>query len=455
MDINIVKKRFLSNGNLDFITIAGGANSDVRRFEQNNQLYFKKTMSKCNIKYINRENLILHNISNIPNYQTSIKAVQFIQLLAGNAQNAGQVTTKSAGLDLLTWNYAPTWINGQKCTNIYFNPLLFLKFLRGTINALYTIHKIGIVHCDLKVDQICIPYKEIARGDESIKVDVDFDDIRIIDFGVSLWEGKVPLGRETIGISTNKYLSASFLENVKKYDATLNADYLKNINYSVDLYSLGYLIKNIISTIYTTVNKPYSDTWNNLTFRLNGLANSLLNYENGLQVPYNTTDCFPHEAYIQNIDKWIQEVSKEIQNDKKNRVVLFENNIPDDKRMKIPWNIIIGAIVFLSLVFIFREDIKKLITAEVNNTDEQQYALSLHAKAQKLFNENKRIEAIELFKQSSELGNLDARYSLASEYLIGKFIKEDEEAGIRLLKEAALSGHQPSIDLLKKLNISY
>jgi len=86
---------------------------------------------------------------------------------------------------------------------------------------------------------------------------------------------------------------------------------------------------------------------------------------------------------------------------------------------------------------------------EIQNTKAQES----YIKAQKLFNENKRIEAIELFKQSSELGNLDARYSLASEYLIGKFIKEDEEAGIRLLKEAALSGHQASKNLLKELNI--
>lgn len=103
-------------------------------------------------------------------------------------KSAFEVVTDSAGVDVGRWHSLPVRCNGLQYANIFSHPGALLRFVHGNLIALKSIHQYGIVHCDIKEDQLCIPFKiNLSKNKKIYNIEPDFANIAIIDFGVSLW----------------------------------------------------------------------------------------------------------------------------------------------------------------------------------------------------------------------------------------------------------------------------
>ena len=71
----------------------------------------------------------------------------------------GSVTTQDAGLTIEQWlAIRPRYANGQVLAHPFQSAQAFVQLTRACLLALQEIHSHGIVHCDIKADNICIPY---------------------------------------------------------------------------------------------------------------------------------------------------------------------------------------------------------------------------------------------------------------------------------------------------------
>jgi hypothetical protein len=344
LDSNDIKARFEDKElQFRFQSSETGVVSEVIRHKSNGDkpAYFQKTMKGDFSYWIEHENTILSNIAkNFP----ETKAVKLIKQITDINNREESVITESAGLDIFTWYYAPIEIeNEQRYSNIFFHPILFLNFLKESIYTLYTVNKIGISHCDLKNDQFCIPYKKIKSTENNMLVEIDFSNIKLIDFGFSFWEKRTAIdSTQRIVIATNRnglkneidkiidYRSDLLIDTIRKYNNSYDQEklehdraILKKINYSVDLFSFGYLLNSLMNGIYSQETQNDKDIWDKLKDKLNNLRDELYSFNDGIIPPYSEIK-LPHEAYIHQIENWIKDIEKDIPTPKEIKI-LFNN----------------------------------------------------------------------------------------------------------------------------------
>lgn len=111
---------------------------------------------------------------------------------------------------------------------------LFRKLLTQLLVGLHSLTSKGIVHCDLKPDNILIKYNP---------KDADTEEVKIIDFGASFMYSGAPF----LTVTTPEYLPPEFLmlfaqkknlNNKQKHDAILRTSH----PWSIDIWSLGIII---------------------------------------------------------------------------------------------------------------------------------------------------------------------------------------------------------------------
>lgn len=137
--------------------------------------------------------------------------------------NLQQIITTSAGVDLSKWyNIKAKVINDNTVIfDIFYNPLFLIATLKNSLLALQQIHKNDIIHCDIKLDNICLPFDgyDLEKGRVFKPL---FDNISLIDFGNSHWIGN-PLGnsrRYWLGYIENereRYQSKHLIGILKQY----------------------------------------------------------------------------------------------------------------------------------------------------------------------------------------------------------------------------------------------
>jgi hypothetical protein len=116
-----------------------------------------RTGHKYDYRYwAERENFFLREFLKRQNEFTHV--VQARHLISEN-EAAKQVLTRDAGITIADWlRVKPRYADTDTLSHPFQRSDAFLRMLRACLVALKQIHEHRIVHCDIKEDNICIPY---------------------------------------------------------------------------------------------------------------------------------------------------------------------------------------------------------------------------------------------------------------------------------------------------------
>lgn len=274
-----------------------------------------------------------------------------------NRQVIYEILTESAGIDSDKWSLLPVQLqhNGRHYKNIFSHPAVLLRFVRGSLIALKSIHKHGIVHCDFKGDQLCIPFSiQQSKDKRTYTIIPNFDQITIIDFGTALWElypidhatnpspFKVPSNWQQGRLDGQEYrggglvkASAEQIEHYKTHKKYNFAKAYQDVDCAMDLYSFGYVLKcmsaeNLEDSIEQHPSE--ADLWSVFFDEYQKWTDELIKYEYGF-FGFYTKDNLPHDDYIAKIDEWLRRVEAK-QNYSSDQLVFVVNNTKILKNVK-------------------------------------------------------------------------------------------------------------------------
>jgi len=171
--------------------------------------------------------------------------VQPRHLISEN-EAAKQVLTCDAGITIADWlrvksRYADT----ATLSHPFQRADVFLRLVRACLVALKEIHEHRIVHCDIKEDNICIPYAPSPLPEDGT-IRLEFEKLKLIDFAFSIAHA-IPLTQilvidpaERLPYQSELLVSALLAD---RRSGCPNA--VQQLDYRVDLFSLGYLAEKI------------------------------------------------------------------------------------------------------------------------------------------------------------------------------------------------------------------
>lgn len=157
------------------------------------------------------------------------------------------VVTVDAGVSVEDWlRVAPRYADGTRASHPFQHPAVLLELLRASLAALKEIHAHGIVHCDIKPDNICLPYKPCPLAEDRM-LRLDFGHLRLIDFSFSITPERA-LQRCPPVLPQAPYQSELYKGALRadRNSRKANGENIQKLDYRVDLYSLGYLAGRII-----------------------------------------------------------------------------------------------------------------------------------------------------------------------------------------------------------------
>jgi serine/threonine protein kinase len=122
----------------------------------------------------------------------------------------------------------------------------FLRLLRACLVALKQIHDHRIVHCDIKEDNICIPYAPNPFPEDGRKIRLEFGKLKLIDFAFSIAHA-IPL-TQILVINPDErvpYQSELLISALRSDRRSGSPNAVQQLDYRVDLFSLGYMAEKI------------------------------------------------------------------------------------------------------------------------------------------------------------------------------------------------------------------
>lgn len=197
--------------------------------------------------WIQRENDFLLDFT-VKKLRHTVELAAFAQGGAGRQTPVVElVATRDAGVTVEDWlRVQPRYENGVVWPHPFQHAGLFLQLLRACLVALREIHQLGIVHCDIKEDNICLPYEPCpcAPGQP---VRIDFGRVKLIDFAFSVCPDR-PLEHPLPILPAAPYQSNLLKEalGVDRSGRRRGRLAAQQLDYRVDLYSLGYLAERIL-----------------------------------------------------------------------------------------------------------------------------------------------------------------------------------------------------------------
>src|SRR5258706_7961432 len=233
-------------------TIVDCAHVRVERLDTRPMLFskvFKEFEDRQGQKYdyrywAERENYFLREFLKKQNEFTHV--VQARHLISEN-EAAKQVLTCDAGVTVANWlrvkaRYADT----ATLSNPFQRSDAFLHLLRASLVALKQIHEHRIVHCDIKEDNICIPYAPYPFQGGGRRMRLEFGKLKLIDFAFSIAHA-MPLTQILVIDPDERLLYQS-----ERLIAALQADRrsgcpnaVQQLDYGGDLFSLGHIAEKI------------------------------------------------------------------------------------------------------------------------------------------------------------------------------------------------------------------
>jgi hypothetical protein len=175
--------------------------------------------------------------------------VQARHLISEN-DAAKQVLTCDAGVTIANWlrvkaRYADT----ATLSHPFQRADVFLRLVRACLVALKELHEHRIVHCDIKEDNICIPYAPYPLPAAGQRVDLGFDRLKLIDFAFSVAHA-IPL-TQVLVIDPNErlpYQSGLLIAALHADRKSGSPNAVQQLDYRVDLFSLGYMAEKIAAS---------------------------------------------------------------------------------------------------------------------------------------------------------------------------------------------------------------
>jgi hypothetical protein len=122
----------------------------------------------------------------------------------------------------------------------------FLRLIRACLVALKQIHEHRIVHCDIKEDNICIPYAPNPFPGDGRKIRLEFEKLKLIDFAFSIAHA-IPL-TQILVINPDEhvpYQSELLISALRSDRRSGSPNAVQQLDYRVDLFSLGYMAEKI------------------------------------------------------------------------------------------------------------------------------------------------------------------------------------------------------------------
>ena len=157
------------------------------------------------------------------------------------------IATADAGVTVEDWlRLKPRYAGDLACKHPFQHAGMFLALLRACLQALAAIHRRGIVHCDIKPDNICLPC-EPWPCQPGRPVGVAFERIRLIDFAFAVTPER-PLTRPLPILPEAAYQS-SLLKAALAQDRARQRGgpfAAQALDWRVDLFSLGYFAGRIL-----------------------------------------------------------------------------------------------------------------------------------------------------------------------------------------------------------------
>ena len=212
------------------------------------------------------------------------------------------VKTKDAGISLAHWlRTKPTLVATQQTLKHPLEPVgAFLNLTKYCLIALKGLHQAGVIHTHLRADNICIPYAPRPyEFDTELKL--DYEGLTLIDFMFSIsstlkLSRPLPINLATVPSTQSDMLLMALAEDKKNR----NTDYIQRLDYSVDLYALGFILEQIFQQ-----NLRYPAGLDaELSMDIHTFIHELKSYKQGVpdSIKMRFLHLLPHDDYIQRIE---------------------------------------------------------------------------------------------------------------------------------------------------------
>lgn len=172
--------------------------------------------------------------------------VQARHLISEN-DAAKQVLTCDAGITIANWlRVKPRYADTTTLSHPFQRSDAFLRLIRACLVALKQIHEHRIVHCDIKEDNICIPYAPNPFPGGALSIRLEYENLRLIDFAFSVAHA-IPL-TQILVINPDErvpYQSELLISALRADRRSGSPNAVQQLDYRVDLFSLGYMAEKI------------------------------------------------------------------------------------------------------------------------------------------------------------------------------------------------------------------
>ncbi len=212
------------------------------------------------------------------------------------------VKTKDAGITLAHWLRTKPTIEAyhQPLKHPFENVGAFLSLAKHCILALKNIHQAGVIHANLRPDNICIPYAPCPY-EFNTELKIDYENLALIDFMFAI-SSTLKLSRPLPILSspipsTQSTLLINALDEDRK---NRNTDRSQRIDYSVDLYALGFILDQIFQQDLAYPDHLHAE----LSMEIHNFIAELKNYDNGVPdaVKMKYLHLLPHDGYLKHLD---------------------------------------------------------------------------------------------------------------------------------------------------------
>ncbi len=211
-------------------------------------------------------------------------------------QGMTEVATLDAGLTIEEWQQVGVLLaDGSRLLNPWLSGDNLLRLTHACLQALREIHAIGVIHCDIKPDNICLPYhprSQVFDPEQSLRI--DFSQLQLIDFSFSL-SADIPLQEAVLPINSRStsaaYIAPAFAQALQEDQCLGRPQQVNALDYRIDLYSLGYMLDNLLQERAIVWQQPAARAYlQQLATRLQQLPEQVL---------------LPHDDWLQQLDAWL------------------------------------------------------------------------------------------------------------------------------------------------------
>jgi len=290
-------------------TVVDCAHVRVERLDTHPVLFskvFKEFEDRQGQKYdyrywAERENYFLREFLKKQSEFTHV--VQARHLISEN-EAAKQVLTCDAGITVANWlrvksRYADT----ATLSHPFQRSDAFLRLIRACLVALREIHEHRIVHCDIKEDNICIPFAPNPYPGEGHRIRLEYEKLKLIDFAFSVAHA-IPLTQILVIDPGERlpYQSELLISALRADRRSGSPNAVQQLDYRVDLFSLGHMAEKLSAG---GLDCPAAPGGGKALDGIQELVRKLKDFE---RTP--ASDTLPHAGLIAEIDRLLLETAR-------------------------------------------------------------------------------------------------------------------------------------------------